>query len=697
MKFIHICIAVAAILLSSVIPAAAGESILLNEIVITAPPVSSGPDRIRYADQKEAVAINAAETAAQIPGVELVRRGANAAEPVIRGLGAERVKTLAGAHPLHGACPARMDPPAVYISTMSLDAVRVVKGLPSVTLGRGATGGMLLLETDYDRGANAGTSISARAEVLWNEGRDGYTAGAAVEGGTDDLDARTTVTAASLNDYTSGDGTTVPANIEEQGVSLSLGYRPNDFSRLYGHAQFKHEEDVDYPSLPMDVVESDSTILTLGYRLAPLDGTLERIEVQGGYSFVDHLMNNDRKSNRRMMQAETPSEAETISGRLDADWRAAEHHLLTAGVDAEALRRDATRTRRMAATGMTMKDPIWPDIEIDTYGLFGEWNWNINKPWSLRAGTRVDQAESSAGKADARLAMGAGSFTTVRDQYARFNGPAAARTDRDETLYSGNVQIDWAGDDAWSAYIGAGRTERYPSASELYFALSPAPGGYLIGNPALETEKRYDINTGVRWTSEHADVQVSAFAARVDDYVLETGLQKIDLNSDGVPDNLRGFRNVDAELYGGEIAAEIDLPAGFSVPASLAYVRGKNTTGNRDLPEIPPLSGAAALQFKSDCARAWAAEFGLRFAARQDKIDSAFPEDETPSFAVVHLRGGVKLTRALRLEAGIENLFDEEYHEHLTRETVLATGDLGVGDEVPAPGRYGFIKLSCVF
>lgn len=678
-------------------PRVSAESLLLPEIVVISPAVAAEGERIPYAAQKEAVAVNAAEVAAQIPGVELVRRGANASEPVIRGLGAERVKTLAGAHPLHGACPARMDPPAVYISTMSLDAVRVVKGLPSVTLGRGATGGMLLLETDYDRGPQAGTNFTARAEALWNEGRDGFTAGAIAEGGSDDLDACATVTTASLNDYESGGGVTVPANLDEYGASLSLGYRPTEISRLYGHAQFKREEDVDYPSLPMDVERSDSTILTLGYRVAPVEGAIERIELQGGYSYVDHVMNNARKSNRMMMQAETPSEAETSSGRLDTDWRVAEQHLLTLGLDGEQLQRDATRTRIMPATGMTMKDPLWPDVEINAYGAFGEWNWDLDPAWSLRIGGRIDRAESSARRADARLAAMPGTTTTVRDQYVRFNGPAAAETDREETLSSGNAQLEWHGDDAWSAYLGAGRIERYPSASELYFAFSPAPGGYLIGNPSLETEKRHDINAGVRWNSERVHAQLSAFAARVDDYVLETGLQKIDLNADGTPDNLRGFRNVDAELYGSELAVELILPAGFSVPASLAYVRGKNTTDDRDLPEIPPLSGDAALRYESASARAWWIETGLRFAARQDKIDPLFSEDETPSFAVAHLRGGVKLTRSVTLEAGIENLFDEDYHEHLTRETVLATGDLQAGDEVPAPGCYGYLKLAVVF
>ncbi|MGA0369771.1 MAG: hypothetical protein ACO3N7_10015, partial [Kiritimatiellia bacterium] len=57
------------------------------------------------------------------------------------------------------------------------------------------------------------------------------------------------------------------------------------------------------------------------------------------------------------------------------------------------------------------------------------------------------------------------------------------------------------------------------------------------------------------------------------------------------------------------------------------------------------------------------------------------------SFAVLHLRGGTEIRPGWTLEAGIENLLDREYHEHLTREVLLPEGDLMAGDEVPNPGR----------
>ena len=76
-----------------------------------------------------------------------------------------------------------------------------------------------------------------------------------------------------------------------------------------------------------------------------------------------------------------------------------------------------------------------------------------------------------------------------------------------------------------------------------------------------------------------------------------------------------------------------------------------------------------------------------RFAARQDRVDPAFGEDATPGFVVWHARTVFHVKRWAEIEVGIENPLDENYHEHLTRETATATGGLAAGDEIPSPGR----------
>jgi iron complex outermembrane recepter protein len=684
-------------LLASVMMVSAEEPVALEEITVTTEAQVPSPLQTQRDHVDVPTKINAAQMAAAQPGVSAVTRGADASEPVIRGLGWERVSTRVGNHPVYGACPSRMDPPATYIPASSVEAVEVVLGLPSVTLGPGGTGGKLIVRNDYDRGPDAGSTAQGSAEVVWHEARDGYSAAVSGYGGRSDLDIKATLDRSDLGDYTSGDGRTVPANREDTAVSASLGWRPDDASRLYGSVNFTEEKDVDFPSLPMDVEFSESTVLTLGYETLRDGEAIERVEINAGYSYVDHLMNNKNKANRMMMQAETPSEAETWSARMLADYRIGEQKLLTLGVDAEQLSRDATRTRFMPATAARFTDHIWPDVQSENLGAFAELNLTTTGPWRFRLGARIDQAASDADAADDMIVLGPGNRDTIRNRYVEANGPDAAVTDRDDTMVSANLTAHYVIDEGVTTYLGVGRIVRAPNQTELYFAYAPAPGGYLVGNPALDVEVKNEINAGLTLERATFTASLSAFAAKVDDYIYQTSIQRIDVNGDGTTDNVRGFRNVDAELYGGELAAEWQAGEQWTIPVTLAYVRGKNTSDNRDLPEIPPLSGSVAMRYRVEQARPWWVEAGMQFAARQDKVDTAFPEDETPSYALFHLRGSFKMSKAITLEAGVENLLDEEYHDHLTREALLPSGDLAPGDEVPGPGRGYYIKLAYTF
>ncbi len=698
MKNLSICLAVLMTAATAGL-SPAQDPAALDPIDVKAPLQAPGERSLTAAAMDNPLTLSVAEAVKSLPGVTAVHRGANAAEPVIRGLGWERVQTQLGCLPLYGACPSRMDPPASYVSAHALQSVSVVKALPSVTLGPGGTGGRVIMDPAVQRGPDAEPGMEGTAAFTWDDGRDGYSASVKAEGGDENLDIRAEAGTADLDDYESADGKTVPAGLEEYTGSLSLGWDPVEGQRVYGSVLYKREENVDFPSLPMDIRESTAWMALGGYRILPAEGSVERMELSLGLADIDHLMDNADKPNRGIMEAETPSTAKSYAGKAEADWRISEQSVLTIGTDAERMERDATRTRRMVASGMTFRDHIWPDVTRDIVGAFAEWKQDAGDSITLRIGGRVDYAQSEAAGADDLIAVGMGSPPApILDQYARFNGENAAVDEVDETLFSGNVLVEWAASERVRYYAGAGRVSRYPAVTEQFFAFAPAPGGYLVGNPALDPETKLEAAVGTVMTHEKGSIDISLFAAQVDDYIYQTSVARMDVNGDGAPDNIRSFRNVDAELYGAEAEGKLLLGEGWSVPASLAFVAGRNTTDGRDLPEIPPLSGEIALRFDADSeTRPWWCEAGMRFAARQDKIDETFPEDETGAFEVYHLRAGVEIVRGLELEVGVENLLDEEYNEHLTREALLASGDLAPGDEVPQPGRYVYATAKVMF
>ena len=206
-----------------------------------------------------------------------------------------------------------------------------------------------------------------------------------------------------------------------------------------------------------------------------------------------------------------------------------------------------------------------------------------------------------------------------------------------------------------------------------------------------------ELYSGASWHRPGFQAFLSLFHNPVNDYILRTVIDRQDINGDGTEDTIRGFVNTDARLYGGEAGALVSPLDHWSFPVSLAWVRGCDRVSDRPLPEIPPLEGRAAARAEYGDRHPWWAELGGRFAADQARVDESFPEDETPAFAVWHLRGVIELTGWLELRAGVENLFDAEYHEHLTREAMMPVGDLMPGDEIPAHGRSFYLSLRGTF
>lgn len=671
------------------------SSVQLEEVLVVVPGTVPGTVRQdRATAEGSALAYDLTESIRSIPGVDGVTRGADAAEPVIRGLGWERVSTQIDGMCLAGSCPSRMDPPLSMVALSAVDSMEVMKALPSVTAGPGGTAGRVLVSSRVDPASINEAGPTGEAELIYQEGRDGFTGRILGESAAEKTAVRAGASVVNLNDYESGGGKTVPAENRSFGGSLSVGVRPSEYQLIYGTWNLHRVDHTDYPSLPMDATYLRSDIGSVNYELTPDSALMQRFLIHVGFSDVDHTMDNARKANRKLLHASSETEARTLGLSVLGDLRASDTGLFTIGTDFNGLSRDGTRTRVMQATGATMYDRIWPDVTQDNIGLFAEMNSVLTERWTLRVGARLDYMESDAGAADAPLMLGPSSKgMTVRDAYVQYYGPDAGQVDRSDTYGGGNVMLEWADAEGLRAYVGAGLSSRAAAATERYFAYSPAPGGYVVGNPSLDPEAKWETCAGVSLSGKRSWVDVEVFASRVNDYIYSTIIDRVDVNGDGVTDTVRGYRNVDAELYGAEAGGLYGLNAAISIPWSLAMVVGRNRSLDRDLPEIPPLSGDVGLLFEPGGTLPWWCSATMRFATEQDRIDPTFGETATDAYEVFDLAAGIAIPGGWSLEIGVDNLFDRDYAEHLSREVPLPTGDLAAGEKVPEPGRFFYAAI----
>jgi outer membrane receptor protein involved in Fe transport len=129
--------------------------------------------------------------------------------------------------------------------------------------------------------------------------------------------------------------------------------------------------------------------------------------------------------------------------------------------------------------------------------------------------------------------------------------------------------------------------------------------------------------------------------------------------------------------------------------ASMSYVEGRDhRRGDRGvipandeepLPNIAPFQTRVGVRYHEAAENPrWAIEFAARIVENQDRIASSLLERETPGFTTYNLRGYWQASEALWLTAGVENLTDKFYQEHL---------DLRTGRGVFQPGinfYFGF-------
>jgi hemoglobin/transferrin/lactoferrin receptor protein len=143
-----------------------------------------------------------------------------------------------------------------------------------------------------------------------------------------------------------------------------------------------------------------------------------------------------------------------------------------------------------------------------------------------------------------------------------------------------------------------------------------------------------------------------------------------------------------ALLYGADFGMQYNVCRNVVLLASGAYVRGKNTATDDNLPRIPPLNGRLGVRYALP--EVGSAEITMVNAARQDKI--AEGEKATGGFTRYDLAlqsSDIRWGSArLQLFAGVDNLTNRSYTNH------LSTNRGGISIE---PGRNIYVRLNLVF
>lgn len=663
-------------------PATDGDTILLTPIVVDADVPQHGPMStiLTATGQSSSPASDAAEVLRAVPGVTSGRMGGHGLELVIRGQQQNQLNIIDAGSFTYGACPNRMDPPTSTASLNRADTIIVEKGYASVTHGPGGSGGAVILEReapqlDADKrtegtfaagtGTN-GTGTEFGGTLSVDLGRGFY-----IEGG---LERK------SGDNYTDGSGRTVRSAFEQTNAGITLGYVGNGVDLAFD-VDYALAEDVLFPGAGMDSPLDENFVYRLRGGVDVTAGALTRIEGNLYYSTVDHVMDNYslRVLQPGTMAMRTPSTSDTIGGKLEAhlSFGATEAKL---GVDYQSNTRFAAMYAGMPGMipRLDAADPsrgrflMWPDVTIAQTGVYFESETDLSDRARLKLGARYDHVRAKAGAANVSPALDGG--RTPNTYYLREYGTTfnSART---EDNVGGLIRLEYDVTPDIMVFGGLSRSVRTADATER--AMGRAN---WVGNPDIKPEKHHQLDLGLQIDKGQWYLNASAYSDWVDDYILRDQFSVA---------NVITYRNISARLSGVELSAGWERN-GWEIWGDATYTHGHNETLNAPLAQIPPLQGQVSVAYGQD---GWRAGARVNWADDQDRIDLFRDPGATNGYTTLDLFGSYEVHDSTVLMAGMNNVTDETYANHLSRANLF---DPAV-TQVNEPGRTFYVKLESKF
>ncbi len=604
-----------------------------------------------------------------IPGFSAIRSGGTNGDPVLRGMFGSRLNILTNGGVMLGACPNRMDAPTSYISPETYDRLTVIKGPQSVIWGPGGSAGTILFEREPEKFGTLGSRVNASL-LAGSNGRFDKVLDAAA--GNSQAYARFVGNQSRSDDYKDGNGDTVPSRWDKWNGDVTLGWTP-DTDTLLELTAGKGDGEARYAGRGMDGSQFKRESLGLRFEKSNLGEVLDKVEAQVYYNYADHVMDNyslRTPSGSGMMGMPMVSNVDrrTLGARIKATWRWADVQLIS-GIDAQT-----NEHRKRGGMGVDAhKGQAWTkDADFHNYGVFSELTWYATGEDRLISGARLDRA-------------------SARDfrQASATNGDTRA-----DTLPSGFIRYehDLAAISATS-YIGLGHAQRFPDYWEL-FSPTNGPRGSVNVFDSIKPEKTTQLDFGIQYQDERLQAWASGYVGQIRDYILFDYRSMMGMSSTQA-------QNIDARIMGGELGAAYKLDDNWKADATLAYAWGKNSSDGKALPQMPPLESRLGLTYSRD---AWSVGALWRLVAAQNRIAQnqgnvvGKDYEKSGGFGVFSLNGAYKVNNNLKLSAGVDNLFDKAYAEHLN-----LAGNAGFGypaadpQPVNEPGRTFWTKVDFSF
>ena len=602
----------------------------------------------------------------KLPGISIISTGPGISKPSIRGLSSNRVITY-----VHGVRLENQqwgDEHGLGISTSGINSLELIKGPSYVTYGSDAMGGVLYIEPE-----RYSSDFSLDYMGIYNSNYSGITNNLGLKGSSGNFSYLLRGNMTDNQNFSTPDGEVENTWFKENDIQAGLKYQTENFSsdlRLsmnfselgIPHMEEGHDDHDDHEEEGHDdhddhddheghedhYQELSHTMLTWKNNIDlgnnhDLEVTLGRQvndrkefgghEEEGHDDHDDHEEEgHDDHDDHGHGESDAELDMELTTNTLDLNLTMPQSDNFNLIIGSNILSQENKNFGH---------EELIPDAEMNDFGLYGLGQITMENGAAL-IGIRYDSRSinSEMGSAD----------------FSNFNGSVGIKRNFDNSTLR----------------INLGSGYRAPSLIELFAdGVHHGTFRYEKGNSSLVAETSFQTDMTLEINNDDSSLSFDLFYNDINDYIY---VSPSSLTMDSY--KVYNYMQQNATLWGGEIHYSKQTGIDWLTShTSLEYINGETADGHA-LPFIAPLTFNQVLT--ANISSNYSFEIDFLAKAKQSRV-SQF-EEETDGYSLLNLSGNWMtsfLDNDLNIFWSVDNVFDKEYFDHLSRLKTAGIHEMG--------------------
>jgi len=637
-------------------------------------------DKINLNDVNPIIKQYISKSISRLPGVSIITTGPGIAKPSVRGLSFNRVLVYDQGVRLENQQWGEEH--GIGISSSGVESVEVVKGPLYVLYGSDAMGGVVYVQPES---YNSSEGISIDYTGVYNSNYNGLTNNLGLSGKSDNFSYMIRADVIDNGEFSTPNGEIENTWFTQNNLKAGIAYENDNFKSDLRfsltnseigipHMDEEHDDHGDDDHDEHEDEEHDDHDEEAHYQeLSHSTLTWKNTFDMGNNHILDVVLAhqlNTRKEFGGHEEEEHDDHGDDDHEEEDHDDHDEEGHeegeaeldmeLETKSADIRLTMPQSENLNLVIGTNLLSQEnknfgheELVPDSEMSDFGLFALGQVNINESSQALIGVRYDSRSISS--------------ANTSNDYSSFNGSIGLKKDFSNSTLRLNLSSGF----------------RAPNLIEL-FADGVHHGSfqYKRGNINLSAETSLQTDFSFQINNDDSLISFDLFYNSINDYIYLSPGSEFE---DGY--RVYNYLQQNSKLYGGEIHLNKQTSLSWlKYYSSLEYIFGESSDGEA-LPFISPLTFNQV--FNVNFGNDYSLEIDFIAKAKQGRV-SLF-EEKTDGYTLLNLSGVWEtelLGNDLDVFWSVDNVFDKEYYDHLSR--LKTAGIHEMGRNISVGLKYNF-------